>query len=287
MSEITYLHLLTAKTMLSNSSVWLNNPEIVQMVENHPMGPGVLGEVRGAHDELNRALSWRMRLGAELLAMTRRITAQDHEHDRMLRMLYYILTGLAEGADDPAEAERYLAARNLLIPDGLAQTRMSYAEEHGAAVAVQLRITPEIEQLLQQTVVAGRSLLEVYQRWLAAGQLLGELVKERSRVESSMLMSAEGPIHVREARRIWLRVVRMFITAVDVMDLPGDGWRRIFSPLQRDVATALEALRARMGEVPDELGDELPGDIDDELPGDIGDELPGDIGDELPSEISA
>ena len=95
----------------------------------------------------------------------------------------------------------------------------------------------------------------------------------------------EGRVHVREARRIWLRVVRMFITAVDVMDLPGDGWRRIFSPLQRDVAMALESLRTRTGEdLPDEPGEDLPGEIGDALPDEIGAELPGELPGELPDE---
>lgn len=240
MSEITNLHLLPAKTMLSNSSVWLTDPEIVQLVEGHPMGPGVIIEVRGVHDRLAGAVGWRLRLGAELLDMTRRIGAHDDAHDRAVRMLYYILTALAEGADTPAEAARYLAARALLLPGGLAQTRQSYADEHGAVLAVQERMTAEVEALLEQTVVAGRSLLEVYQRWIAAGQMLGQLVKERSQLEASTRPGADNASLIREARWAWLRVVRMFIRAVGFMNLSEEGWRKIFAPLQRDIASALQ-----------------------------------------------
>lgn len=291
MSEITYLHVLTAKTMLSNSNDWLNTPDIVQMIESHTLGPGVLTEVRGAHDQLASALGWRQRLSVKLLEMTKDITTQDGEHDRFLRMLYYVLTALIEGADSPGEAERYLSARHLLIPDGLAQTRYTYANEHGAVIEVQQRITPEVEQVLQQTVVAGRSLWEIYQRWITAGQRLGQLVKERSRLESSMLQSSEGPTHVREARQVWLRVVRMFISAVTIMDLPDDGWRQIFAPLRRDVVNALEALRER-GESADPVPDEVPDEAPDDIPGEDAPEpepedLPEATPEPLPVELSA
>ena len=277
MSEITHLHILTAKTMLSHSNVWLGNPDIVQMIESHPMGAGVLTEVRSAHDQLARAVSWKLRLGARILDMTQRIAQLDADHDRFLRMLFFILTALAEGADDPGEAAQYLTARDLLVPGGLAQTRYSYADQHGAVIEVQDRMTSEVELLLQQTEVAGRSLLDVYQRWVAAGQQLGELIKDRERTRASMTADAEVPTHLREARRAWLQVVRMFISAVRIMNLPDDGWQQIFAPVQRDIRNALEAMRERTGE-PDGSPDDMPDDLlDDDLPDEMPDDFPVDL----------
>lgn len=268
MSEITYLHVLTASTMLSNSDVWLHNPGIVQMIENHPLGPGALGEVRGAHDQLATAVNRKRRLGQQVLDMTRRITAQDRDHDRFLRVLYHVLTSLAEATDNPAEAERYLTARDMLMPDGLAQTRFTYADEHGAVLEVLQRITPDIEALLLQTAIAGRPLMAIYQRWVGAGQQLGQLVKERTRIQSSMMQGNEGaPLHVRMARKEWLRVVRMFIAVVDIMNLPAHGWQTIFAPLQRDIDNALVAIQARADDTGDEVSQDAGGD---EVPQDAG-----------------
>lgn len=270
MNEITYLHLLPGETMLSNSHAWLENPDIVQAVESHPIGFGVFTEMRSVHGNLSEALDLKQQLATKLMEMTRSITLADGEHDSYLRAIYNLLTGLAEAAENPAEAARFLAVRDMLFPLGLGQTKQSYAQEHGAVVKCEERMTPDVQQLLQQTQVGSRTLWDLYQRWVAAGKQLGVLTKERSRIaESALLRSAGAPTHLREARYAWLRVVRMFIGAIGFLGLDAEVERALFAPLRRDVADTLAAMRARAEGSGEDL-DELPG-FDDGAEGDVPD----------------
>ena len=270
MNEITYLHLLRPETMLSNSHAWLNNNDIVLAVESHVLGLGMFGEIRTAHEGLSEALDGKLQLAARLMALTQTIALVDGEHDSCLRALYNLFTGLAEAETDPGRAARWLAVRDLLFPQGLAQTQHSYAQEHGAVVKSEERMTPEVQELLEQTTIGSGTLWALYLRWVAAGKQLGELVKERSRVEESMLLRNGGaPVHVREARKTWLRVVRVFIGAAELLNLEPNVERAIFAPLRRDVADAVAAFRARGQDIDGEYDDDLPTGDDGALPDDM------------------
>lgn len=160
-------------------------------------------------------------------------------------------------SDDPAAASAYLNARNLLFPDALRVVRLSYSDEHGAAVEMEQRITPAIRQLLADTRVGDTTLAALYDQWVAAGKRLGELTKKRARARSSVKRSGTepAPIDTAAARLAWVRTAQVFRTIVELLPLDADQRRALFDPLERDIERAQRARPRTPMTDPDPTGD--------------------------------
>ena len=231
------LHSLSAESMLSHSRRWLANKEVRDLLESHPLGKTAMGEIEGAHEFLTETLVTWQSLNAMVTSLSNAIIAEDNEHDRFARALYGFLSALAESVDSPDEAEKYLEARAMMFPWGLSITQRSYAEEHQAVLEVDRRLTPPIRVLMDETRIGNGTLTDIYDKWIIAGKRLGAQVRERARLEASMVQrgGAELIPRLHDARTSWARAVRVLLSVLDVLPLESTVRERILTPLTRDV----------------------------------------------------
>lgn len=231
------LQLLSAESMLSHSRQWLANLELRTQVENHDLGKNALVEVENAHEFLTETLVTWQSLTAMVSSLSSAIIAEDNEHDRFARALYGFLSALAESVETPEEAEQYLEARALLFPWGLSITQRSYTEEHQGVIEIDRRVTPPVRILLDETRIGHGTLTDIYDKWIIAGKRLGAQVRERARLEASMVQrgGAELIPRLNDARGSWSRAVRVFLGVLDVLPLAPELRERVHAPLARDV----------------------------------------------------
>lgn len=231
------LQLLSAENMLSHSRQWLANKEVRSQMEGHPLGESALVELTSAHDFLTETLVTWQSLTAMVSSLSTAIIAEDNEHDRYARALHGFLSALAESVETPEEAEKYLEARALLFPWGLSITQRTYTEEHHGVMEVDRRLTPAVRVLLDDTAIGQGNLTDIYDKWIIAGKRLGAQVRERSRLEASMVQrgGAELIPRLNDARSSWARAVRVFLSVLDVLPLPKSIRDQVLSPLVRDV----------------------------------------------------
>ena len=255
------LHSLPAESMLSHSHEWLTKSDIRSPIAAHPLGARTMSELQNAHDLLEDTVETQIHVGAMVASLSRNITAEDFHYDRFVRALHGFLSALADCADEPDEADQYLAARELLFPVGLSITQRSYDEEHGAIVEVEKRITPDVRNLLLDTVVGRVTLADLYDRWINSGKRLGAQIRERARLEAELAnTNGELPfMHISDARNNWVRAVRVFLSALDLLPLESEVRSSILVPLIRDVDNNVRSHAHRratedgMGPVDDDL----------------------------------
>lgn len=253
------LQLLSAESMLSHSRQWLANTEVRTHLESHPLGESALAEIANAHEFLTETLVTWQSLTAMVSSLSTAIVAEDNEHDRFARALYGFLSALAESVDSPEQAEKYLEARALLFPWGLSITQRTYSEEHHAVMEVDRRLTPTVRILMDDTRIGDGNLTDIYDKWIIAGKRLGAQVRERARLEASMVQrgGAELIPRLNDARSSWARAVRVFLSVLDVLPLDPEVRDRVLAPLARDVDDSIR-VQALTRHRSDESGSYLP-----------------------------
>ena len=231
------LQLLSAESMLSHSRQWLANKEVRALLEAHPLGKTAMAEIESAHEFLTETLVTWQSLNAMVTSLSNAIIAEDNEHDRFARALYGFLSALAESVETPDEAEKYLEARAMMFPWGLSITQRSYTEEHHAVLEVDRRLTPPVRVLMDETRIGLGTLTDIYDKWIIAGKRLGAQVRERARLEASMVQrgGAELIPRLNDARGSWARAVRVLLSVIDVLPIEPEIRDRILEPLVRDV----------------------------------------------------
>lgn len=273
------LKTLSSEAMLSNSKEWLDNAELRRALEAHPLGSAILIEIRTTHDRLSGTVSERKLLDDSLRRLTAALDLSDGLHDRKARGLDKIILGLIEASDDPEEIAMLTKAREMLFPDGLQVVQWSYADEHGAVVEMENRLTAEVRALLARTRVGDTTLLAIYQQWVAAGMRLGDLAKERARLRATVKRSGTiaPSVDTGAARFEWVRVTQVFLSIVALLPLDDEVRRALLAPLERDVAQSLQN-RARRAAANEQVEPGEPAETVDETQDELledSDESPG------------
>ena len=152
---------LSNETMLALSASW-TDPERERPALEASVAAPLLPKLDAAHEGLvataqPAAVSEAERELSELQAKEAEV---DRVHDRKLRGTYYLLTGLAELADDPGVADSRLALRDALFPAGLAATQRTYLEEAGDVEALPRRLDDELAPRLDEAFVTPLRLAE-------------------------------------------------------------------------------------------------------------------------------
>jgi hypothetical protein len=212
---------LSTETMLALSSAW-TDPQRDRPALEASVAAALLPSLDAAHAGL--AATARPAVVAESereLAELQAEEAQvDRVHDRKVRGTYYILTALAEYADDPDVAETRLALRDALLPAGLAATQRSYLEEAGDVEALAQRLDDgQREELGRFSAGDGRTVADEVDAWISSARKLGEL--EGKRAELVAKRSANAPARassVAGARNQWIRVVDTVARAITLGD---------------------------------------------------------------------
>jgi hypothetical protein len=157
----------------------------------------------------------------------------DVRHDRKIRGKYNVLTGFADLADNEEEAASYLALRDSLTPHGLDVVRWSYTDQAGEAELTERRLTKDEKALLGKLPTPSGTLLDAHKARVKAGKELGDLEKERVRLESLAPVATTRADAVR-ARNLWIRTVNAFAATLELEEGLSDADReRILGPLQR------------------------------------------------------
>lgn len=214
---------LSTETMLALSSAWTDPERDRPALEASAETAALLPKLDAAREGLAATARPALVIEAEreLAELQAEEVNVDRVHDRKLRGIFYLLTALAELADDPRDAEARRALRDALLPIGLAATQRSYLEEAGDIEALDQRLNDEQrEELGRVPVDHGRTLADEIGAWTSSARKLGEL--EGKRAELAAKRSAkpsDRASSVAKGRNRWIRVVDTIIRSIALNDV--------------------------------------------------------------------
>ncbi len=252
------------ETMIMISNLWLT--EVRALLEGIPITVPLVPVIQRAHDDLLAKQSLGSALDAQLAILQGRMTLLDLLHDRKQRGTYFILTGLAEAANDPADAAAILALRDHLFPEALAGINRSYLDQAGDAHRLPARINPAQQQLLSSLTTPDGTLDQYVEQWRTAALELAALDTQRAELLTQRASGEGGatPEQARQAMLQWVRVAHALENSLMMdPDVTEDVRARILAPLQR---AELQARRRRNRAAGPDA--DLPGDGVEPLPTD-------------------
>jgi hypothetical protein len=252
---------LSSARMLSITGAWLDPKRDRPRLETMPRVAPLLPNIQQAHDGVRSTHRKDATLPDKLAEIQKKQVVTDKRHDRKVRGVHDALTGFADLADDPQEAQRYLSARNELHPKGIKFIVGSYADEAGEVELAQERLTADTKTVLKAAPAPGGNLMKHVQAWFAAGKELGDLEQEKAKVVAEMGEQQAGGAQGNQvrARNYWIKVVRALLQNVELEEIDAETRRHILAPLE--LALTKAERRAAQGEQEEEeegQEDELP-----------------------------
>jgi hypothetical protein len=152
----------------------------------------------------------------------------DAVHDALASNLYGYLTnlsGLMNGGP------QLLDLRDELLPDGVAgATQVTYEAEAGYAERLAARLTPELSARLAAVPVCSRTLLDLVNEWIEAGQHLGQLEQERREALTELAARPVGAVN--QARLEWVRTINAVRGVASMAGLSQSEHRTVFGLLE-------------------------------------------------------
>lgn len=236
---------LTTASMVSITQAWVDPERERPIFARYPRLFPWLGDVESAHSGLHDVHDSMCRTSPALTQLNERAAFLDAEHDRKVRGLYDVLTGLASLTDDPEEAERFLTLRRELFPTGRSLVLRSYLDQAGEASLTESRLCDGSREILRCVVVNGTPLVKHVEDWLRAARELGEVEVERT--HRAQEEKARSVASLGKARQAWIAAVKNVIYVVERE--PGftdDDRRRLLGPLETALAKA-EAKKKAIG----------------------------------------
>jgi hypothetical protein len=249
---------LSNETMLALSTAWTDPRRERGTLEASVAAP-LLPKLDQAHADLVATAQPAAVAEAEreLAEVQTQEAELDQTHDRKVRGTYYVLTGLAELADDPNVAQSRLALRDALLPNGLSAVQRTYLEEAGDVEALDQRLDEGQRAELAKVVVGGgRTLADEVDAWTSAARKLGELEGKRAELAAKRSAGASGERFslVTRARNRWTRVVKAMAQAIALDDAIAQRLDEAFvTPLR--LAEAKADRKARAGRAAGEGGE--------------------------------
>ena len=224
---------LTSPTMVTVTTAWVDPKEERPLLASLPQAGALLPSLDKAHQGLLDGQVSTAQANSALAALQKAEAVLDVRHDRNVRGPYNILTGFADLADTPEEASRFLALRDTLTPRGLDTVRLSYTDQAGEAQLTDRRLTKEDKALLAKLPTPSGTLLDAHKARVKAGKELGDLEKERARLEGAAPV-ATTPADAVRARNLWIRTVNAFVATLALEENLSDADReKILGPLER------------------------------------------------------
>lgn len=252
---------LTTQTMLTISERWLDPERDRPILERYPLLSALLPRLVKAHTSLVEFQRASTEAQSEIAAVQKEQAALDAEHDRKIRGVFGILTGLGELAATEEKARHYFDLRDRILPDGLRATKRSYVDEGGEVVLLQGRLDDATKSALEAIVTPEGSLYSHVLDWMKAATALVELDEKRLDIERAA-MDQTRKSDVLRARNEWIRVGNGLEANIQLEDASAEDIYRLFRHLERAEARAdrrapPEALK---------LEDEPPAPIEEALP---------------------
>ena len=249
MESINNLKVLSNQAMVGATQGWVTASDTRDALAAIPEVSGYLDKMQAAHQGLldfqvtgaSKSTSDTLKaLGDEAFAL-------DDRHDFLARGIDAVLTGnalIANGqpADSAVTAEAVEEIRAKLFPSGMALINRTYLEEAGEVEMAKSRLTDADRTLLTQLPIAGGTLLDAVNSWIAAGEALGTVERKRARIaEDDNTAEIVSRSDVVAARNRWIRVVRAILAGLELTEeLDEESLRLILQPLQNAVTKAVE-----------------------------------------------
>jgi hypothetical protein len=210
---------------------------------------GAVSEVAGLHPQIKAAHAGVVAVQASadggdpvVVAISREEAEVDDMHDNAVRAVWYGTTAAAafasaHGPKGAADAKRWLALRDRLLPDGLQATQRSYLGEAGAARKVSAALNDEIRGELESiSVGAGGTVAAAVALWCRHGARLGELERQKSAAGAAVT-----PTGIFAARNQWISVVSTVLGILELSTAPADA----IEAIRRQIVEASERAAAR------------------------------------------
>ncbi|MDC3959319.1 hypothetical protein [Polyangium jinanense] len=207
---------ISTARMVRITEAWLDPARDRPTIEALPSGPTLIGKIEAAHAGLLSTQKKDLSTSKELATLSDKQAVADKRHDRKIRASWFVLTGFAEAADDPKDAEAILAARDELLPNGLSATKESYHDEAGAVELTDARISEKTRALLKKLPVPGGKLWNVAEAWFEAGRELGQLEDQKEKLTIAVGATGPSKMDALKARNFWIKVARHVETTLEL-----------------------------------------------------------------------
>ncbi len=228
--------------MTTISARWLDPEQDRPVLEALPLISAFIPVIEASHEGLITKQVLLASLNSELSLVQEQLRTADANHDRYKRGVYYILTGLAEVAEDQDSAPDLTDLRDRLLPLGLGEVRRSYVDEIGDANRLRGRLDDDARAFMASLSISDDTIETYVERWLEAADEMRQLNEQRIAVElrrsggeSGMTTQAEA----HEAKLQWIRMVRALEANLALEPALSDELRtRILGPIKLAEADA-------------------------------------------------
>ncbi|MEM9462323.1 MAG: hypothetical protein AAGF11_49680 [Myxococcota bacterium] len=261
---------LNVEEMISLTTAWATHPEakaiFLSIAEIAPLHSKIVE----ANAELLAMQPVDHALSMQMQSVASRARKVDMLHDALTRAVVSGIEAdrmycLAARPPQPKRAELLARVRAALVPRGLSVVNASYLAEAGntARVAELLRNEPALAELLASIPIRGAGdLLELTQRWIAAGRQLSLLEHQRNVLAAQDATRPGGPVSVAAARSRWLRLVSQVLSNLELSEASPEAIETIRGPVRR--ASERAGLRHAEREHAERERDEADDDPDDD-----------------------
>jgi hypothetical protein len=233
---------LPTEQMIEITRPWIDPSKDRGLIEAIDRARGLLPLIEEVHRGLLRAQPPEDTSHPELLEIRRATVAADQIHDRKTRGTSYVLEGLAELTDDPAEAQRLEELQARLLNRGLSVVKLAPAAEAGEVELAEERLTAADRELLARLPgPGGTTLLQAHEARVVAGRELGELARRKATLSSrpAAAATAPTPADALRARNAWIRTVKVLVSALELQPLPDATRKQLLGPLQEAILKLL------------------------------------------------
>lgn len=233
--------ILTTQTMLAISERWLDPEKDKPILLRYPLTAAIFSHLLKAHTNLVVFQRASTESQEAISAVQKEQAALDAEHDRKIRGVYAILTGLAEIAETPARARHYLDIRDKLLPEGLRAVSRSYVDQAGEIEMLKGRLDEKTLLAIADINTPEGPLHLHVQAWMKAATLMSNLESKRMDLSDSASEDTRKS-DVQRARNEWIRVVNGLRANLLLDEASPEDMHRVFRHL--DAAEAKAERRA-------------------------------------------
>ena len=224
---------LDAATMIAISDPLVDPEKDRPLLESYPMTAGLVAVLMVIHSRLLKIRN----TVSDTIEKARQLSAQAKElnarYDVLYRSIYSVLGAWCVSASSEARRVVFEKTREILFPEGLSGVQRTYLSSAGLANQAMSQVTPEIETILREIGVDGRSLFEMFMEWVNTGRKLGEVARQQMLFPEERESSQVSAGDVQTARFRWIRFMKALRILLELDDdAPSELKARVLQPLQ-------------------------------------------------------
>ena len=237
--EIALLKHLNIHEMVGIVAPWATDAKRKGLFLSIPEVSALHPKITQIHAELLSAKPASAEVSPTLQKIIDAAAAADAVHDPLARAVWSGIEAdrnlsLAASPPDPARAGQAEEVQAKLFPNGMSIINASLLAESGntARVARLLEDEPETAAFLEGIPVRGKTtLLDTAQRWIAAGDRLGALEREREAQEAKDLTQPLGKAGMNALRARWIRLVSQVLANLELSEAAAESIEVIRGPV--------------------------------------------------------